>query len=35
MKKSLDIHLTTAGYFEYAKMLLDGKPEDLTIEDVK
>lgn len=34
-KKPVDIHLTTAGYFEYAKMFVDGKPEDLTVEDVK
>lgn len=34
-KKPVDIHLTTAGYFEYAKMFVDGKPEDLTTEDVK
>lgn len=34
-KKPVDIHLTTAGYFEYAKMFVDGKPEDLTVEAVK
>jgi len=33
--KPVDIHLTTAGYFEYAKMFVDGKPEDLTVEDAK
>jgi len=34
-KKPVQIHLTTAGFFDSAKMLSDGDAEDLTIEDAK
>ena len=34
-KKNVDIHLTTAGFFDSAKMYSDGQPIDLTIEDAK
>jgi len=34
-KKEVRIHLTTAGFYDSAKMLSDGSSEDLTIEDAK
>jgi hypothetical protein len=34
-KKEVTIHLTTAGFFDSAKMYSDGSPSDLTIEDAK
>jgi len=34
-KKPVQIHLTTAGFFDSAKMLSDGDAEALTIEDAK
>jgi hypothetical protein len=34
-KKPVQIHLTTAGFYDSAKMLSDGDAEDLTIEDAK
>jgi len=34
-KKEVQIHLTTAGFYDSAKMLSDGSSEDLTIEDAK
>lgn len=34
-KKQVDIHLTTAGFYDSAKMFSDGKPDELTIEDAK
>jgi hypothetical protein len=33
--KDVEMHLTTAGFFDSAKMYAGGSPEDLTIEDVK
>jgi hypothetical protein len=33
--KEVQIHLTTAGFYDSAKMFVDGKPEDLPVEDVK
>jgi hypothetical protein len=34
-KKQVDIHLTTAGYFDSAKMYAGEKPEELAIQDAK
>ena len=34
-KKEVQIHLTTAGFYDSAKMLSDGSSEDLTVEDAK
>jgi hypothetical protein len=34
-KKQVDIHLTTAGFYDSAKMYAGDKPDELTIEDVK
>lgn len=34
-KKEVQIHLTAAGFFDSAKMDVDGKPEPLTVEDAK
>jgi len=34
-KKPVQIHLTTAGFYDSAKMLSDGQAEPLTIEDAK
>ena len=34
-KKEVDIHLTTAGFYDSAKMYIDGKPEELAIQDPK
>jgi hypothetical protein len=34
-KKEVKIHLTTAGFYDSAKMLADGSAEDLTVEDAK
>ena len=31
----VQIHLTTAGFYDSAKMFVDGKPEDLPVENVK
>ena len=33
--KDVEMHLTTAGFFDSAKMYAGGSPEELTIEDVK
>ena len=33
--KDVEMHLTTAGFFDSAKMYAGGSPEDLTIGDVK
>ena len=33
--KEIQIHLTTAGFYDSAKMYVDGKPEDMPVEDVK
>ncbi|MBV9504803.1 MAG: hypothetical protein JO323_07335 [Acidobacteriia bacterium] len=33
--KNVEIHLTTAGFYDSAKMFVDGKPEDLAVDDVK
>jgi hypothetical protein len=33
--KDVQIHLTTAGFYDSAKMFADGPPDDLVIEDVK
>jgi hypothetical protein len=34
-KKEVSIHLTTAGFYDSAKMYSDGPPDELAIEDVK
>jgi hypothetical protein len=34
-KKQVDIHLTTAGFYDSAKMYVDGSPDELTIQDAK
>lgn len=34
-KKEVMIHLTTAGFYDSAKMYSDGPPDELTIEDAK
>jgi hypothetical protein len=34
-KKRVDIHLTTAGFYDSAKMYVDGNPDELTIQDAK
>jgi hypothetical protein len=34
-KKPVDIHLTTAGFYDSAKMYVDGNPDQLTIQDPK
>lgn len=34
-KKQVDIHLTTAGFYDSAKMYIDGKPEELPIQNSK
>lgn len=33
--KDVQFHLTVAGFFDSAKMFVDGKPEDMPIEDAK
>jgi hypothetical protein len=33
--KEVQIHLTTAGFYDTAKMYVDGKPEDMPVDDVK
>lgn len=33
--KEVQIHLTTAGFYDSAKMFVDGKPEDMPVDDVK
>jgi hypothetical protein len=33
--KTVQIHLTTAGFYDSAKMYSDGPPTDLTVEDAK
>lgn len=33
--KSVQFHLTVAGFFDAAKMYVDGKPEDMPVDDVK
>jgi hypothetical protein len=33
--KEVQIHLTTSGFYDSAKMFVDGKPEDLPVEDPK
>jgi hypothetical protein len=33
--KEVQIHLTTAGFYDSAKMFVDGKPEDMSVDDVK
>ncbi len=34
-KKQVDIHLTTAGFYDSAKMYAGDKPDELTIQDAK
>lgn len=34
-KKQVDIHLTTAGFYDSAKMFVDGNPDELAIQDAK
>lgn len=34
-KKQVDIHLTTAGFYDSAKMFVDGNPDELLIQDAK
>jgi hypothetical protein len=34
-KKDVMIHLTVAGFFDSAKMYVDGKPQDMPVEDAK
>lgn len=34
-KKQVDIHLTTAGFYDSAKMYVDGNPDELSIQDPK
>ena len=34
-KKQVDIHLTTAGFYDSAKMYVDGNPDELPIQDAK
>jgi hypothetical protein len=34
-KKQIDIHLTTAGFYDSAKMYAGEKPDELTIQDAK
>jgi hypothetical protein len=34
-KKDVTFHLTVAGFFDSAKMYVDGKPEDMPVEDAK
>lgn len=34
-KKDVMLHLTVAGYFDSARMYVDGKPEDMPVEDAK
>jgi hypothetical protein len=33
--KEVQFHLTVAGFFDSAKMFVDGKPEDIPVEDAK
>ena len=33
--KDVDFHLNVAGFFDSAKMYVDGKPDDVPVEDVK
>lgn len=33
--KDVQFHLTVAGFFDSAKMYVDGKPEDMPVEDAK
>jgi hypothetical protein len=35
LSKEVQIHLTTAGFYDSAKMFVDGKPEDMPVDDVK
>ena len=34
-KKDVQFHLTVAGFFDSAKMYVDGQPEDVPVEDAK
>ena len=34
-KKQVDIHLATAGFYDSAKMFVDGNPDELTIQDAR
>ena len=34
-KKEIQFHLNVAGFFDSAKMYVDGSPEDVTVEDAK
>ena len=34
-KKDVKFHLTVAGFFDSAKMFVDGSPEDVPVEDAK
>jgi len=34
-KKEVQFHLTVAGFFDSAKMYVDGKPEEIPVEDAK
>lgn len=34
-KKDINFHLTVAGFFDSAKMFVDGKPDDVPVEDAK
>ena len=34
-KQSVDIHLTTAGFYDSAKMYVDGKPDELAVSEAK
>ena len=34
-KKPVDIHLTTAGFYDSAKMYVDGKPDELAVSEAK
>ena len=34
-KKAVDIHLTTAGFYDKAIMYVDGKPEELAVNEAK
>jgi hypothetical protein len=34
-KKDISFHLSVAGFFDSAKMFVDGKPDDIPVEDAK
>ena len=34
-KKDVHFHLTVAGFFDSAKMYVDGPPEDVPVDDAK